>query len=74
MVPNLVSILGERYLENISIATKVFDSDAPELSSARLSSDSARAGDFSARLSSARGVFGIACLAKILLKQAICRV
>ena len=46
---------------------------APELSSARLSSDSARAGDFSARLGSARGIFGIARLTKILLKRAICR-
>ena len=39
--------------------------DESELSSARLSSDSARAGDFPARLGSAREIFGPARLVNI---------
>ena len=47
------------------LQTSIVTSDASELSSARLSSDSARARSFSARLGSAREIFEPARLANL---------
>ena len=56
------AILKPHYIEN---PLYLICSDASELSSARLSSDSARAGGLSARLGSAREIFELACLSKL---------
>ena len=49
---------------------QITTSVATEFSSARLSSDLARAGGLPARLGSARAVFGASSVGKILLKRA----
>ena len=58
-----------RLLDIVAPHTEI-TSDASKLSSALLSSDSARAGGFSARLGSAREIFEPARLAKIGLIRA----
>ena len=50
---------------------RVITSDAPELSSARIQLELARAGGFSARLGSARGVFEPARVLEILPERAV---
>ena len=46
-------------------------SDESELSSARIQLELARAGGFSARLGSARGIFEPACVLEILPERAV---
>ena len=59
------SLLKMNIRRTTSTLGGLFSSDAPELSSARLSSDSARAGNFPARLGSAHEILGLARLVNI---------